>query len=288
MIDSAAMAVTRPLTARERRAIMPLPRRSLRERLPPDVAASIEYPPAAAARVFPYLPNTPPRSSSSGGSGGEEGTRKIFPGAGKLDGQPRHANARGQQPGPLSAAQAESVQSRAASSANTTARLPTPQPSVSTASSTDGQDVLECNNKKKRKIPTASDATLHNGLGENASSGPTNVITPVASIHSNATTSDTSMAGYAGPGAYANMGMSGSGRGTLGIPRSRALRNPLRDIQSGNAAWGFRTGGRLASGQPSELIHPPLSFTAGTLCHLLQNCGSATKKPCINPCFLRW
>ncbi|KAH6628505.1 hypothetical protein F5144DRAFT_594505 [Chaetomium tenue] len=143
------------------RPIRPLPKRRLRERLTPEAADSIQYPPAPRSSTslfsYPYsLLEAQPESSSAPArevvshheerkpqNNGVEGDRKME------DGTP------GQGAVSRAALQhAELVTRQKQEHGRYADSLPLP----STASSADGYDLVENTNNKKRKIPTAGDS----------------------------------------------------------------------------------------------------------------------------------
>lgn len=158
------------------RPIRPLPKRRLRERLSPDVADSIQYPPAPPSTTplfyYPYAekdeeepgrPNVVNRLRGAHSLDGSAVSRRAEVGD---DGVTRPSNATGR------AGRPPSKQDQ-----------PRHQSSPSTASSPDGYEAFEhTNNKKKRKIPTAGDISLSgsHSLGDlssgslTASSSPSN------------------------------------------------------------------------------------------------------------------
>jgi hypothetical protein len=222
------------------RPIRPLPKKPLRERLSPDVAQSIKYPPApkSTTPLFYYGYN----------SREEDGTNGLL--------EPQHPSEREQ------AAEIErnhisrrngddldsdedeqAYRSRIYSrpSADTTGRSyryvqkpdskhPNPQPPGSTASSADGYDSFEnTNNKKKRKIPTPGDSSLNgvhlsSDLAGMGISGPDDLAEDVG----------TGVVSYQSPGA--GQGISGPGRGRYG--RIRNGRSPLRTLSDATSNWG--------------------------------------------------
>ncbi|KAL3954821.1 hypothetical protein ACCO45_010384 [Purpureocillium lilacinum] len=121
------------------------------------------------------------------------------------------------------------------------ARGADPQPPPSAASSVDGYDSFENSNKKKRKIPSASDSVLNV-----AGSLSSDLSSLGISGNANSPTNDAgerlhhASAGYSAPSSYAstNQGFSGPGRGRLG--RSRNGRSPLRALADGNSVWPGR------------------------------------------------
>ncbi|KAF4809222.1 hypothetical protein CGCSCA5_v011652 [Colletotrichum siamense] len=150
------------------RPIRPLPKRRLRERLSPDVADSIEYPPAnqnsSPLFYYPSIPRdeVPSRSGGLNGMGrsslGYEISPKVHAGNGESDEEDMALNSskivRRSQPDILNRASALPPKLEQSKHSN-------PQPPPSTASSADGYESFEnTNNKKKRKIPTAGDSAL--------------------------------------------------------------------------------------------------------------------------------
>ncbi|KAJ4005208.1 hypothetical protein NW752_011300 [Fusarium irregulare] len=245
------------------RPIRPLPKRRLREKLSPEIADTIKYPPSTheATPLFYYPPYTlkdegsPPRICSTSptqqGPRTETG-RNYTPrqnGLGLLDGDDEEAILRStlvtrSPPKILTrAAQRHSKPDQARSNA---------QPPLSATSSMDGYDLFEnTNNKKKRKIPSAGDAmlngtqSLNNEIGSLAISAgtghsPTNEMhndraSPISSTHPNTSTFITN-----------NHGISGPGRGRLG--RSRNARSPLRALSDCNNPW-FGRGSKTSQPQ---------------------------------------
>ncbi|KAF5019698.1 hypothetical protein F66182_8295 [Fusarium sp. NRRL 66182] len=237
------------------RPIRPLPKRRLREKLSPEVADAIKYPPSTheITPLFYYPPYTlkdegsPPRpvsaSPSQPGRRTEAG-RNYTPrrnGAGLLDGDDEEAALRST----LVARSPPEILTRAAQRSTKPGQArPNQQPPLSATSSADGYDSFEnSNNKKKRKIPSAGDATLNgthalnNEIGSlaiSASTGtpPTNeTVNDITYSHSNVHPSTGSFTTN-------NQGISGPGRGRLG--RSRNGRSPLRALSDGNNTWAGR------------------------------------------------
>ncbi|KAF4463748.1 hypothetical protein FALBO_9418 [Fusarium albosuccineum] len=238
------------------RPIRPLPKRRLREKLSPEVADSIKYPPSTHdnAPLFYYPPYTlkdegsPPRTGST--SLVEQGRRMEIGrnytprrnGVGLPDGDEEETSPRST----LVTRSPPEILTRPARrpSRPDQARHPNPQPPPSTTSSVDGYDSFEnTNNKKKRKIPSAGDPTLNgthalnNDIGSLAISSNTGN-TPVNELHTDRSYTHTGT--YPSPGTFAtsNQGISGPGRGRLG--RSRNGRSPLRALPDGNNTWAGR------------------------------------------------
>lgn len=238
------------------RPIRPLPKRRLRERLSPDVADSIKYPPSTheTTPLFYYPPYTlkdegsPPRTGSMSpvdqGRRTESG-RNYTPrrnGVGLSEGDEEET------------ALQSSLVTRSPPEALThpshrpsrpdPPRHPNPQPPPSTTSSVDGYDSFEnTNNKKKRKIPSAGDPTLNgthalnNEIGSLAISSGT-AHSPAGELHGDRSYAHSGA--YPGSGTFStsNQGISGPGRGRLG--RSRNGRSPLRALPDGNTTWAGR------------------------------------------------
>ncbi|KAI1420222.1 hypothetical protein F5Y12DRAFT_139481 [Xylaria sp. FL1777] len=247
------------------RPIRPLPKRRLRERLSPDVAESIKYPPAPKAAtplfVYPYhsreesvpvstdLVSAVGRDSGLKFAAGDSGLRRNGPVINRDDdslmNQARRVlGSRGfHEPGDhgFRAAQ-RSGQPRQSK----------PQPPPSTASSADGYDSFEnTNNKKKRKIPIAGETVLNGGhvLNEPASFG---ISSPPATGDDDG--GETSTPYYQSGGHLSNgQGISGPGRGRYG--RIRNGRSPLRALSDVNANWTSRNMKVRSTGQYSS---PPV------------------------------
>lgn len=244
------------------RPIRPLPKRRLREKLSPDVADTIKYPPSTheTAPLFYYPPYTlkdeasPPRAGSTGPALPNRRTevgRNYTPrrtGAGLLDGEDEEAVLRStlvtrSPPEILTrGTQQASKQDQARSN---------PQPPLSATSSLDGYDMFEnTNNKKKRKIPSAGDATLngthglHHEIGSLAISAGTGH-SPTSELHNDRAYSHSGTHPSAGT-FTTSQGISGPGRGRLG--RSRNGRSPLRALSDGNNSWV----GRASKVVPSQ------------------------------------
>lgn len=232
------------------RPIRPLPKRRLRERLSPDVADSIQYPPTPQTTTPLFYYPCSPRDEDS--EPAPYGRRESRPGLlGPVNGKGGPGTDNGDDAARMSriAGQAVSMSDSMgrATSASVTqdhARQLGSQPPQSAASSADGYyDPFEItNNKKKRKIPTAGDATLngnhgsHDGLHGAESPG-----TPVQSIEGHLD-SPHAASSYYGPGGFASSthNVSGPGRGRYG--RVRNGRSPLRALSDSSNNWAGRNG----------------------------------------------
>jgi hypothetical protein len=224
------------------RPIRPLPKRRLRERLSPDVADSIKYPPTPKTTTplfyHPYSIREEP-----GGNGAVEAAHPTE--RERADEIERNYVSRRNGDDLDSDEDEAAYRSRIYSrpSADTTGRSyryvqkpdskhPNPQPPASTASSADGYDSFEnTNNKKKRKIPTPGDTNLNgvhllgdvNGIGI---SGVEDLVEDVSS----------SVGAYQSSSGMVGQGISGPGRGRYG--RIRNGRSPLRTLSDASSNWG--------------------------------------------------
>jgi hypothetical protein len=221
------------------RPIRPLPKRRLRERLSPDVAESIKYPPApkTTAPLFYHPYNLREDTGANGlvesshpsererADEMERGyiTRKC---GDELDSDEDEAAYRSR----IYSRHSETTTGRSYRYVQKPdLKNSNPQPPASTASSADGYDSFEnTNNKKKRKIPTPGDSSLNGthlssemaGMGI---SGPDDLVDDLGGGVS-----------YHSPGSAASQGLSGPGRGRYG--RVRSGRSPLRTLSDPN--WG--------------------------------------------------
>lgn len=240
------------------RPIRPLPKRRLRERLSPEVADSIEFPPASQQSsplfLYPNIVREEPSPSPGrnytvirdqcyedpAGPGGAE--------AGESDEEEskRFANSK------VVRRSHPEILSRSANQPSKPgqAKLPSPQPPPSTTSSIDGYDSFEnTNNKKKRKIPTAGDSGLNglhslndlNSLSISAATSPPTETDTAGSVPSTYYSS----AGLVG----SSQGISGPGRGRFG--RSRNGRSPLRALSDATNSLPGR-GGKIKPPQWAE------------------------------------
>jgi hypothetical protein len=237
------------------RPIRPLPKRRLRERLSPDVAESIKYPPAPATTAplfyYPYSIN------------GEEDARGgLYP----VDRQRSDENDRNY----ISRRNGEEIDSDeeyrelpyrgryARHSPDTAGRsyryvqkpgstnYPKPEPPPSTTSSADGYDSFEnTNNKKKRKIPTPGDAGL-NGIHLSNDLASLGISAPVDQSSAREESVNGNPKYYAPGSIVTSQGISGPGRGRYG--RSRNGRSPLRTLSEASNNW--------TNGRPSKQQQP--------------------------------
>jgi hypothetical protein len=244
------------------RPIRPLPKRRLRERLSPDVAESIKYPPAPATTAslfyYPYsisgeedargglYPVDRPRSNENDRNyisrrNGEEidsdEEYRELPYRGRYS---RHS--------PDTAGRSYRYVQKPAST-----NYPKPEPPPSTTSSADGYDSFEnTNNKKKRKIPTPGDAGL-NGIHLSNDLASLGISTPSDEIVAREESANGIPKYYGAAPIGTGQGISGPGRGRYG--RSRNGRSPLRTLSEASSNW---TNGRPSKQQqvPSKLDLP--------------------------------
>jgi hypothetical protein len=223
------------------RPIRPLPKRRLRERLSPDVAESIKYPPApkTTTPLFYHPYNLREEVGTNSLVESQHPSERE-----RADEIERNYISRRNGDELDSDEDETAYRSRIYSrhSVDTTGRSyryvqkpeskhPNPQPPASTASSADGYDSFEnTNNKKKRKIPTPGDSNLNGvhlssdmaGMGI---SGPDDLAEDVG----------TGAGSYHGSGGV-GQGISGPGRGRYG--RIRNGRSPLRTLSDASSNWG--------------------------------------------------
>lgn len=237
------------------RPIRPLPKRRLRERLSPDVADAIKYPPAPQnnAPLFYYPYNLKAETGTGNEVSnvvGRENTAELAQETGArrngLGGGGRssdyvedelasQARRRGLVSRPPYESSSHVIRTP---SRHSQGRHAIPQPPPSTASSADGYDSFEnTNNKKKRKIPTAGESML----------GGSHIVSDssILGVPSPPTTGDEGSGDqataihtpyYQSANGLANgQGISGPGRGRYG--RHRNGRSPLRTLPDPNTLW---------------------------------------------------
>ena len=242
------------------RPIRPLPKRRLRERLSPDVAESIKYPPAPKTTTPLFYHPYNLREET----GANRAVESQHPSERERTDEIEQRNYISRRNGEEldsdedEAAYRSRIYSR--HSADTTGRSyryvqkpdskhANPQPPASNASSADGYDSFEnTNNKKKRKIPTPGDSSL-NGVhlsGDLTGVGISGTDDLVEDM-GNGTGSYHSSGGTA-------QGISGPGRGRYG--RIRNGRSPLRTLSDASGNWG---NGRTTKQRQSQWP-PPSKF----------------------------
>jgi hypothetical protein len=232
---------------RSDRPIRPLPKRRLRERLSPEVADSIEYPPTRqpAPALFSYPCNLKGALSEEESSSGVRDSRPD------LSGRPTP-----RRNGASAACEMDEVSTRRAvvarppteslgrsprllQTSDTTRQGHTLQPPPSAASSADGYDSFEnTNNKKKRKIPTAGEMNGAHGPSDHGLDD-IHAVTPGLAVipgRPGENGSSTSVP-YYGSGSFMSAGqnVSGPGRGRFG--RARNGRSPLQTLSDASGNW---------------------------------------------------
>ncbi|KAK4162465.1 hypothetical protein QBC43DRAFT_76093 [Cladorrhinum sp. PSN259] len=232
------------------RPIRPLPKRRLRERLSPEVAGSIEYPPVtlSTSPLFSYnYPSIDESVASGSGIGSalprevvsdlERQTRAIGLGteSEELGGSTPRANFTGRP------------------ALDTSGRVVVPTqtldqdefPPLSYPSSPDGYDSFEnANNKKKRKIPTAIEGGVHIVNDSLLGAGLLNRAAQSAEAHGQSLDSSSSpyYSSYHGSGGSGSgmQNVVGPGRGRYG--RAKSGRSPLRPLSDSTISWSGRNG----------------------------------------------
>ncbi|KAJ6786778.1 hypothetical protein PWT90_03119 [Aphanocladium album] len=237
------------------RPIRPLPKRRLREKLSPEAIRTIQYPPSAVNSVPLFSPpaNAPRGPSQNSSTGIKEELHKA--GLGDPDNLESRSvdsvNSNGSSTSLSSAERQLHLTSQENIRYNTALdRGASLDHNISAASSIDGYDSLEnTNNKKKRKIPSASDAILR-GSPFN-SSGSVEILEPAGGMDHGGQV--TSSAHAIPPGDS----ISGPGRGRL----SRAVhpRSPLKTLPDGNNTWPSHGAGGIISNAIANAGHLTLS-----------------------------
>ena len=236
------------------RPIRPLPKRTIRQRLSPEVAKTIKYPPAPQnippLFAYPYnakedsgiLGSEPPSVTNRENASqlGQEAALRRNGLSGEyheesLVGQARRALiSRPFQDGAFRTPQRPQRPLQARHNAI--------QPPPSATSSVDGYDSFEnTNNKKKRKIPTAGESILNGTHVLNDSSALGMPSPPTTGDEGPGDSTSTVPTPYyqSGGASVSTQGISGPGRGRYG--RTRNGRSPLRTLPDPNNAWNGRT-----------------------------------------------
>jgi hypothetical protein len=237
------------------RPIRPLPKKPLRERLSPDVAQTIKYPPAPKTSTSLFYTNGVHSLREEGGANGVVESQHPAERE-RADEVERNYITRRRGDEGDSDEEVQGLQNqdrskplvdisnrsyRFVQSHKTDSKHPNPLPPASTASSADGYDSFEnTNNKKKRKIPTPGDSTLtgvhlSSDLAGMGISGPDDLIDE----------SSNGGGSYHSPGS--GQGLSGPGRGRYG--RIRNGRSPLRTLSDASSNW---SNGRSAKQRQSQ------------------------------------
>ncbi len=238
------MAIEPPSSLFPNRPIRPMPKRRLRERLSPEVADTIRYPPLpqSSTSLFSYpYPLAEDHPDAGPAPARESGP---YPERQPQNNGVRHEREDEDTPLRQTAALRASLQH-----ANLAARPKAEQgryadslPLLSTASSAEGYDPFENTNNKKRKIPTAGDSAPS---GVHASNDP---VTGASSLAPGAQPAEgqgeaatSTSTPYDGSGSFASNvhNVPGPGRGRYGRPRSG--KNQLRPLFDSTNSWAGRT-----------------------------------------------
>ncbi|OIW31256.1 hypothetical protein CONLIGDRAFT_573934 [Coniochaeta ligniaria NRRL 30616] len=206
------------------RPIRPLPKRRLRERLSPDVAESIQYPPApqTTTPLFYYSYNPRDDEYEPAPYGRRESRPGLLGPTGGRNGlgiDDDDDAARMSRIASLAMNMSDSMTRPARTLAKQDhAKHPNSHPPQSAASSADGYyDPFEItNNKKKRKIPTAGETTLGGSHSMNdGMHGPESPGTPIQSVEGHGEQSSPIASSSYGPGGFGSSthNVSGPGRG---------------------------------------------------------------------------
>jgi hypothetical protein len=226
------------------RPIRPLPKRRLRERLSPDVADSIKYPPAPKSTTPLFY--HPYSIREEGGTNGvieaahptereraDEVERNYVSrrNGDDLDSEEDEAAYRSR----IYSRHSENITGRSYRYVQKPdSKHPNPQPPGSTASSADGYDSFEnTNNKKKRKIPTPGDSNLN---GAHLSGETTGISISSGEDLVEEVGSNVGVGAYHNSNGVVGQGISGPGRGRYG--RIRNGRSPLRTLSDASSNWG--------------------------------------------------
>lgn len=231
-----ADTVTNPFPERP---IRPLPKRRLRERLSPDVADAIEYPPlpSSTTPLFSYSCASKDEDlESTGIASRERGAISVEGGYVARSIESDGDDASGRRTLVARSSWRATARPRQAPRQDVS-RAQNAQPPPSTDSSADGYDSFEnTNNKKKRKIPTTGDLSLNGSHGMNDGAVASS---PTSDFHGDGSGVATA---YHGSGGFisSSPGISGPGRGRYG--RSRTGRSPLRALSDASNNWAGRGG----------------------------------------------
>lgn len=294
-VTSASAYPNHDRNERPDRPIRPLPKRRLRERLSPEVADSIKYPPApqSTPALFSYPCNL------KGGFLEEEtnaGARDFQPDFSGRQASRRNGHGAGSDMDEVAPRRTVVPRPPTESLGRSARLLPkpelsrqghSPQPPPSASSSADGYDSFEnTNNKKKRKIPTAGEMNGTHGLGDHglndSHSHPGGLaVTPERSGEKGNSTS----VPYYGSGSFVSAGqnVSGPGRGRFG--RARNGRSPLQTLSDASGNWlGRGTKPRSATWSPQPGQYHKHFVPFCQVCIFLDTLHTGVASSCCSPC----
>lgn len=225
------------------RPIRPLPKRRLRERLSPEVADSIQYPPLprTVAPLFPY-PYSLPEETTVDTSYPPVREDAPYP-----EQRQRHTSGSGiGHDGNFSPRQGAASRAIGHSSVAARAKLGHGRyadsfPPQSATSSADGYDPFENTNNKKRKIPTAGDSVPSGVHPVNDSAAGPSSAASTNHIGDGPGESAGSSTPYYGSGSLASgmHNIPGPGRGRYGRPRN--FKNVARPLFDSTNSWAGRS-----------------------------------------------
>ncbi|KAK4225114.1 hypothetical protein QBC38DRAFT_445864 [Podospora fimiseda] len=223
------------------RPIRPLPKRRLRERLSPEAAESIEYPPVPKTKLFSsYNYPSIDESVASGSGTGSALPREVDSDLERQSRKMGHGTEPDKEGGSKSKANTSGRPTL-----DTSGRITSPKSAADQEeypSSPDGYESLEnANNKKKRKIPTAQDGGgLHLVNNSVLGNGMLNRAAQSTDAHGKSTLS--SSVKYNQHYGSAGHNVAGPGRGRFG--RTKSGRSPLRPIfdPANHNSWTGRNG----------------------------------------------
>ncbi|EPE08017.1 hypothetical protein F503_00800 [Ophiostoma piceae UAMH 11346] len=264
------------------RLIHPLPKRRLRERLSPDVASTIKYPPSltTGTPLFYYPFNLKDDATSSGeravaagrtnaavpiaktnetaraaASGAASSVQPIpssaaavvpstQPAAGQTIRLPSHTRRPSTEPESPSAARVARLVNRTTRASHNlrTAPVSGHQPFPSTASSVDGYECFENTNNKKKRKIPTAGDTPLSGSYTSTDLHSATSASSAANSNDESGVSSPLSTNYSGTASFASVSPGISGPGRGRYGRTRGGRSPLHAITDANSNWAGRYG----------------------------------------------